>query len=179
MTLNKQFRTLFFIEKVCVCNRKCAAALIAQSLKHKVLPFLLFICKIRLTSLHLICFVITRMVLCWFISLSFCAVLWKPHSFLTVIYNYHQRQVIFLPWSILLHIYAIVFIMISGKQMEIFCVYAVDKELLGHSGGGSITLLLDQGAHMSEQDLSRYCLLSSSYQVSVLFYEEICPYGMK
>lgn len=123
MTLNKQLRALFFIEKVCLCNRKCAAALIVQSLKHEVLPFLFFICKRRLTSLHLICFVITRMVLCWFISLSFCAALWKPHSFLTVIYNYHQRQVIFLPWSILLHIYAMLFIMISWKQMEGFFVY--------------------------------------------------------
>lgn len=89
------------------------------------------------------------MALCWFISLTFCAVLWKLHSFLTVIYNYHQRQVIFLPWSILLHIYAIVFIMISRRQMEFFFfnISGVGKELLGYSRGGRFTLLLDQGAH--------------------------------
>lgn len=29
----------------------------------------------------------------------------------------------------------------------IFNVYGIDKELLGYSGGGRITLLLGQGAH--------------------------------
>lgn len=141
MTLNKLLRTLFFIEKLCVCNCKYAAALILQSLKYKVFLFLLFICKIRLTTLHLIYFVITRMVLCWFINLSFCALLWKLH-FLTLTYNYHQRQVIFLPWSILLRIYAIVFIMISGKQMEFFFFF-VHMELIrnfwGVQGKGALT----------------------------------------
>lgn len=184
MTLNKQFRTLFFIKKLCVCNRKCAAALIVQSLKHEVLPFLFFICKIRLTSLHLICFVITRMVLCWFISLSFCAALWKPHSFLTVIYNYHQRQVIFLPWSILLHIYAIVFIMISGKQMEGFlCIWSWWRTFGAFRGwehypapGSGCTPWPDC---TSKQDQSRHCPLSSPYQVSVLSYEELWPHSIK
>lgn len=184
VTLNKQFRTLFFIDKVCVCNRECAAALIVQSLKHKVLPFLFFICKIRLTSLHLICFVITRMVVCWFISLSFCAVLWKLHSFMTVIYNYHQRQIIFLPWSVLLHIYAIVFIMIPGKQMEFFFVYTeLIRNFWGIWGEGALPCAWITVHTMAWLYIwtrpGRHCVLSSPYQVSVLSYEEIGPRGTK
>lgn len=153
-----------------MCNLKCAAALIMQNFKHKVLPFLFFICKIKLTPLHLICFVITWVVLCWSISLSFCAVLWKPHSFLTVIYNYHQRQVIFLPWSILLRFYAIVFIMVSGKQMECFVCMETIRNFWAVQGVGGTTLLMNQGAHhrlftvwIRPEQVLPFCLFSTMF----------------
>lgn len=129
------------------------------------------------------------MVLCWFISLTFCAVLWKLHSFLTVIYNYHQRQVIFLPWSILLHIYAIVFIIISGRQMEFgwffFLMYPeLARNFWGIQREGELRCSCTR---VHTMDWCHICarleqaLLSSVFpcQVSVLSYEEIWLHSTK